>query len=256
MSKSFANLLILALADVAAHTYRAFKYPWTGRPAAPPDVVTEAYFDGDAIKTLMWVSWNGATDVAMWQVMRIDRLGDVQVMAQAPRLGFETEILYDGFAGDIFVEALDESGSMLGRSKVVLTSPPIEMGIDAFEAEMATPHKLPVPRIPPNAQKRPPLDQSKISPIEKKPPSMMQVSTAPPPPFGPRLSLVLFWLSLSAVLVFLYRKRPWRRRREAAWQSLLVQDCEAPAAPKWKSTHRRHASVSLMYSRSCMGTIC
>ena len=45
-------------------TYRAYKFPFLGRPAEPP--VLKAFLYGDSpnnLNTVMYISWNGATDV-------------------------------------------------------------------------------------------------------------------------------------------------------------------------------------------------
>ena len=42
-------------------SYRAFRFPWEGRPAGDPAVKAESGPDGG---TMLYVSWNGATEVA------------------------------------------------------------------------------------------------------------------------------------------------------------------------------------------------
>jgi hypothetical protein len=59
----------------------------------------------------VWMSWNGATDVASWRV-HPDR-GPVRT---GPRRHFETAITLDAPASAVVVEALDASGAVLGRS--------------------------------------------------------------------------------------------------------------------------------------------
>lgn len=47
-------------------TYRAYKFPFVGTPDDPPDVaaeVKEPEKDGQNLKTAVYVSWNGATEV-------------------------------------------------------------------------------------------------------------------------------------------------------------------------------------------------
>lgn len=44
--------------------YRAFKAPWSGRPTWPPSMAL------DKDEGAVYVSWNGATDVAAWRVVR------------------------------------------------------------------------------------------------------------------------------------------------------------------------------------------
>lgn len=82
-------------------TYRAYRYPWTGRPSTKPEVV--ACPSDDDNKTAIYVSWNGATDVESWKVY-----SGSQVKKTAVRNGFETVILVDGLSnGDsVSVEAI------------------------------------------------------------------------------------------------------------------------------------------------------
>ena len=47
-------------------TYRAYRFPWTGRPTRPPDVQARVL---DSRRTEVWVSWNGATGVERWRVL-------------------------------------------------------------------------------------------------------------------------------------------------------------------------------------------
>lgn len=47
--------------DNTMQTYRAYRYPWTGNPSTKPDVA--ACVSRETSKTIVYVSWNGATDV-------------------------------------------------------------------------------------------------------------------------------------------------------------------------------------------------
>ncbi|KAI0477163.1 ASST-domain-containing protein [Xylariaceae sp. FL0804] len=90
-----------------ASNYRTFWVPtasWTGNPTTSPDVAVE--------DDTVYVSWNGATEVASWVVYDSD---DVSV-ATADSDGFETAIDISGTSGDVYVVALDKSGDILGTS--------------------------------------------------------------------------------------------------------------------------------------------
>ena len=50
---------------VGDDSYRAYRLPWHGQPAAPPDIAATR----TSKKTIVYASWNGATDVARWQVL-------------------------------------------------------------------------------------------------------------------------------------------------------------------------------------------
>ncbi len=47
--------------------YRAFRFPWSGRPQSPPAVLASLNNTGE--ETIVHASWNGATDVASWRVL-------------------------------------------------------------------------------------------------------------------------------------------------------------------------------------------
>ena len=98
----------------ANFSYRAYRFPWSGSPSAPP-AVTATRRGG---KMTVYVSWNGATGVAWWRVFggrQPNRLGAV---ATAYRRGFETAITSRARAY-VAVEAIDAKGRSIGRSGVV-----------------------------------------------------------------------------------------------------------------------------------------
>lgn len=114
-----------------AASYRSYKMPWTGRPAQPPDVFAAAMprnTDDDDMQTTVHVSWNGATEVATWNVLHTNSEGNItQLVASSPRQGFETKITIDGFARHVIAVALDINGRELGRSKSTLVRVPPEI---------------------------------------------------------------------------------------------------------------------------------
>src|SRR5262249_14266581 len=83
-------------------SYRAFRLPWTARPAGRPAVVVTR--NGDRTMTV-YVSWNGATDVARWRVDLGTSAGSAH-----PRTGFETAITLPAATGYLTVVALDAAG--------------------------------------------------------------------------------------------------------------------------------------------------
>lgn len=92
-------------------SYRAYRSPWTGTPTTPPAVVTS----NRGNRSIVYASWNGATDVARWQVLEGATLGALGTVATSPRTGFETSI-ETSRAAYIAVRALDRSGHVLGVS--------------------------------------------------------------------------------------------------------------------------------------------
>ena len=72
-------------------SYRAFRFPWSGQPDDEPAIAVER---GSGEEVRLYASWNGATEVATWEVLagpeRLEPLG-----AAVPRQGFETAIAVD-----------------------------------------------------------------------------------------------------------------------------------------------------------------
>jgi hypothetical protein len=94
-----------------ADTYRAYRFLWNGRPKEPPAI---ALAGGKA-----YVSWNGATDVARWQVLVGKANDDLSVVASARKSGFETAIPFQAGGKYVAVQALDRKGAVIGVSRTV-----------------------------------------------------------------------------------------------------------------------------------------
>lgn len=93
-------------------SYRAVRAPWTGRPADRPRV--EAQTRGRRIA--VWASWNGATEVARWEVLAGDERDALEPVGGAERDGFETAMSAPA-ARFVAVRALDADGAELGVSR-------------------------------------------------------------------------------------------------------------------------------------------
>jgi arylsulfotransferase ASST len=98
-------------------SYRAFRVQWTGRPAEPPAVV--AHVSGDALAIA--ASWNGATDVARWEVRVGADRASLHPVGSFPAGGFETSIRVPTASGArvVQVAALGPAGRVLGTSRTV-----------------------------------------------------------------------------------------------------------------------------------------
>lgn len=117
-------------------TYRSYKYPFVGTPADPPDVVSVAETRDHAV-TLVYVSWNGATEVKWWNTYSTSAAGKKrQLIGTTGRTGFETEIAYASFAKHVVVEALDGEFNVLGESKVVKTEIPAAANATMIDEEI------------------------------------------------------------------------------------------------------------------------
>jgi arylsulfotransferase ASST len=94
-------------------TYRAYRFPFTGTPQGAPAVAAQ---DGGRS---VYASWNGATEVARWEVLAGDAPDALSASGSAARSGFETRIRRPTAASYVAVRALDAGGAVLGTSKAV-----------------------------------------------------------------------------------------------------------------------------------------
>jgi Arylsulfotransferase (ASST) len=95
--------------------YRAYRFPWSARPAAPPSLAVR----GADAATTVYASWNGATGVASWRVLAGSTPATLSQVAQAPSSGFETAISAPSAAPVFVVQALGVGGDVLGTSHSV-----------------------------------------------------------------------------------------------------------------------------------------
>jgi hypothetical protein len=97
-------------------SYRAYRSGWQGSPTAKPDVVARRV---DASHVAVYASWNGAMDVARWQVLAGSSTAPV---VTAKRTGFETKIAVSSSATSFAVRAVDAHGKVLRTSNAVPVS--------------------------------------------------------------------------------------------------------------------------------------
>jgi hypothetical protein len=94
-------------------SYRAFTYPWTGAPAAPPALALRS----TGAETLTaYASWNGATAVSAWQLLAGPSPTQLAPIATAPSSGFETAIAATSAQPYFAVAALNAAGQPLATS--------------------------------------------------------------------------------------------------------------------------------------------
>jgi hypothetical protein len=99
--------------EAKGSSYRAYRFPWVGTPASPPDAVYERGL-GDEVTA--YASWNGATEVAVWEVVAGPTADALEVVARVPRSGFETAIRARTGEPLVAVQAVDADGAVLGTS--------------------------------------------------------------------------------------------------------------------------------------------
>lgn len=97
-------------------SYRAYTFPWTGTPAAPPSLAVSPS-SGEA--ATVYASWNGATGVSAWRVLAGANPAQLSTIATAGRTGFETAIPIHSPQPDFAVQALGAGGEVLGTSGTV-----------------------------------------------------------------------------------------------------------------------------------------
>jgi hypothetical protein len=97
-------------------SYRGFRCTWVGSPATGPTAL--ALLNGDG-SIAVHAIWNGATEVASWQVLGGATVASLGVVATAPWNGLDTVITVPGPAANIQVVALNSSGAVIGTSATV-----------------------------------------------------------------------------------------------------------------------------------------
>jgi hypothetical protein len=93
-----------------ADSYRAYRYGWIGRPATRPAV---AIYRGR-----VYVSWNGATEVARWQILAGRDRSRLRAFRTIRKRGFETALPAPATPW-LAVRALDRKGRTLGTSRAI-----------------------------------------------------------------------------------------------------------------------------------------
>jgi hypothetical protein len=116
-------------------SYRAYRFEWEGAPDTPPTATAESTGGGVTVHAI----WNGATEVARWEVLDgsaiandrgdgpgaqngDDHYGAFPV-ASGPWSGLDTVIPVTAPLSSVVVVARDRAGRLLGRSSVTPVSP-------------------------------------------------------------------------------------------------------------------------------------
>ncbi|HVX46117.1 MAG TPA: arylsulfotransferase family protein [Mycobacteriales bacterium] len=97
-------------------SYRALAFDWVGRPDTDPDITLGSNPAGG---TIIYASWNGATEVATWQVLAGKAGGSLTPAARSARSGFDTAVVVNTEGPYFAVAALDRHEREIGRSKTV-----------------------------------------------------------------------------------------------------------------------------------------
>lgn len=97
-------------------SYRAFTFNWSGHPAGRPAVVAHP---NAARGSVVYVSWNGATEVDTWKVLAGQKPAALAEAGTQRRAGFETMISVNSEGPYFAVTAHDRSGRQIGRSVTI-----------------------------------------------------------------------------------------------------------------------------------------
>jgi hypothetical protein len=97
-------------------SYRAVPFPWRAEPQTRPAVVAET---GEADEVEIYVSWNGATDVATWRVLAGLGPDELKPVRSSPRAGFETIATLQAEGPYFAVKGEDDSGHEIATSLAV-----------------------------------------------------------------------------------------------------------------------------------------
>jgi hypothetical protein len=92
-------------------SFRTYLQPWSGQAPGVPAVAVSG--------SMAVVSWNGATNVASWQVLGGASATALAPVAKATKAGFQTTISVPVSAAYVAVQALDSSGAVLATSHTV-----------------------------------------------------------------------------------------------------------------------------------------
>jgi len=107
------NVVFNAFVTLGFESYRAYRMPWVGLPRTRPRVVG---FDAPGVGTPVYVSWNGATEVASWEILAGSASDALQRVASGPRSGFETRFSAPGRPRFVAARAKDAAGRVLSTS--------------------------------------------------------------------------------------------------------------------------------------------
>jgi len=113
-------LMTARFASGRFNTYRAYKSEFVGRPLTPPDVVATVYGTSDTtLSTVIYVSWNGATDVVGWNFYaQASDYSDPVLIGHTEKTEFETMYVVDGYMDYITVEAVGHNSNAMMSSAV------------------------------------------------------------------------------------------------------------------------------------------
>ncbi|KAF3385133.1 hypothetical protein F1880_001805 [Penicillium rolfsii] len=104
----------------ALDNYRAYKMDWKATPWWDPAIAARKNWKGELV---IYVSWNGATEVASWVIRGAAgnlRVNKGEIVASSRRTGFETKLTIGETVWQyLWAEAIDHEGNVLRSSEIV-----------------------------------------------------------------------------------------------------------------------------------------
>jgi Arylsulfotransferase (ASST) len=114
------TLIVDGQFPVGDQSYRTFAADWTGHPTDKPAVAARVNPAGGSV---VYVSWNGATELDTWTVFAGQTANALKKAGSQRHSGFETMITVNSAGPYFAVTAVDASGHPLGRSATVRIQP-------------------------------------------------------------------------------------------------------------------------------------
>jgi hypothetical protein len=96
--------------------FRTYSSPWSAHPTSTPSLAVQTQGTGGVTVA---ASWNGATEVATWQVLAGVSPASLTVAANAPKRGFQTSIALASTPAYLAVQALNPASAVIGRSPTI-----------------------------------------------------------------------------------------------------------------------------------------
>ncbi|HUB36255.1 MAG TPA: arylsulfotransferase family protein [Solirubrobacteraceae bacterium] len=110
------GVLLDGTLGLGVQDFRTYLAPWSGHPASPPAVAVQAGAGGALAVS---ASWNGATEVASWQILGGSSPSSLAPLASAPKSGFQSTVTIPTHPAYVAAQALNEAGAVIGLSPAV-----------------------------------------------------------------------------------------------------------------------------------------
>lgn len=110
--------------------YRQYKFSWKASLHVSEPIAIASYIYGatkDTATTVLYASWNGATEVTSWNFYSSESPDQVQrpsLIASVAKKGFETVAMIPGQHSFTFVEAVSRDGTSLQNSTIQVSKLP------------------------------------------------------------------------------------------------------------------------------------